>query len=209
MEKSILFDLAITIVVIAAITGFIYFRIKIKEKKSFSYIENFVTEHGSLIKTYDHLDKTYIALDDSKQKRLFFIRYTPAGEHRFVIPVSELAACRLEKTARMVQVHQQNNNVIDRIEMVLSWKDKQKTDTSLEFYNTEYNSMTMTGELQVAEKWLNLIREGIHYERRSADLNNLNKIRIRAATNRGDKTSVIPIDQNSSSKGSTRLPRAV
>ena len=43
--------------------------------------------------------------------------------------------------------------VVDRIELTFVNQDKIKSDTMVSFYNSEYDRLTLSGEIQLAEKW--------------------------------------------------------
>jgi len=45
--------------------------------------------------------------------------------------------------------------------LVFSFQDKGKNEVVLEFYNAEYDSSTLTGELQLVEKWCKIFNEKI------------------------------------------------
>ena len=49
----------------------------------------------------------------------------------------------------------------DRIDLVFSNKDKSKADVVVEFYNANTDRLTLSGELQLAEKWCTLINNKV------------------------------------------------
>jgi len=49
--------------------------------------------------------------------------------------------------------------VVDKLELSFYPVEKGKPEISIEFYNDEYDSLTLSGELQLAEKWEKLLNE--------------------------------------------------
>jgi hypothetical protein len=39
--------------------------------------------------------------------------------------------------------------------------DKNKPDTKVEFYNADYDRLTLTGEVQLSEKWCKILNDKI------------------------------------------------
>ena len=54
-----------------------------------------------------------------------------------------------------------SDTVVEKLGIGFLYHDKNKNEVVLEFYNADYDSLTLTGELQLAEKWCNLFNEKI------------------------------------------------
>ena len=52
-------------------------------------------------------------------------------------------------------------SIIDKLEFCFYPADKTKNEEVTEFYNDEYDSLSLTGELQLVHKWEKLISEKI------------------------------------------------
>ena len=128
-----------------------------KENRYLSALQSFAREHNSTVSVYDHWDKTTIGMDQLAPCKLFFIRTVPGKEIRQVVELSEVMGCRLSKTARMMKNKKETVNVIDRIELRFTFIQSQMPELALEFYNNDYDSLTLSGELQLAQKWLEMI----------------------------------------------------
>lgn len=159
MDSTIIISWTITLLILVGLIVFIELRSKNKGKRTLSVLQTFAKENNSSISIYDTWNKTFIGLDKDSQK-LFFIRSTPDREIRQVINVLEITDCKMLKTARKVSSDKETLNVIDRIEVVLSLNDR-KPDIALEFYNCDYNWLTLTGELELAIKWVEIIKSMI------------------------------------------------
>jgi hypothetical protein len=158
MDISIILNLLLTVFIILSIVAIIMIAIKRSEKRAISALNFFANENNSKISKYDEWDKTLIGIDDIENFLLFFIRSASGIETRQVIRLSEVMDCRILKTSRNEKYHDESVNVTDQIQLVFSFHNKQKQNVSLEFYNTEYDRLNLTGELQLAEKWMNIVR---------------------------------------------------
>jgi len=51
--------------------------------------------------------------------------------------------------------------VTDKIEIAFTAKEKQKAEVIIELYNNEYDCLTISHELQLAEKWCKIAKDKI------------------------------------------------
>ncbi len=150
-----------------SILGFLvlvfYVRQKNKKRilKMLSPLHEFANENNSTVTSLDHWDKTLIGMDDSEKSKLFYMRKVHGAEVKLAIYIPEIKTCRLVKTIRTAHLGKEKVSVIDRISVVISFKNTKKTDVELEFYNTDYDNLNLSGELQFAEKWTKLINSQI------------------------------------------------
>ena len=157
METTVV-TLAVIVLVITSLIIFIKKRNKRKEKEIFSTLQQFANTHNGIISTYNHWDKTMIGLDYREMKILFFIRKVGDKELREAINLAEVKDCRLLKVERSLTNNGSSVHVIDEIKLVFSFINTRKSDISLEFYNNEYDHLTLAGELQLAQKWSEIVR---------------------------------------------------
>jgi hypothetical protein len=149
-----------SIIILASISLIIFLNIrnKNKGKKTLLPLFNFAKENNSSISSYDHWDKTLIGIDNNEINKLFFIRTTPSKEYREAINLSEVVNCVFHKAERTVSNKEAKVIVIDRIELVFSFVNNQKPAVILEFYNSDYDNLTISDELQFAQKWSGVIK---------------------------------------------------
>lgn len=160
MDLSTILGWSITTLIIAGLIVFLRIKKLKKKKQVLSVLQAFAKENNSEISTYDTWDKTLIGIDDKEESKLFFIRSIPENEIRQVIVLSDVLDCKIAKTSRNMNFKGETAHVIDKIELVLSFSNK-KPNIFLEFYNTDYDHLTLAGELQLADKWLELIKKSI------------------------------------------------
>lgn len=153
MDLSIIISRSIAVFLIISLIIYIKQRNKKKKEKIFSIIQSFAAENNCKISKYDHWSKSLIGLDN-EANTLFFIRSTKEKEYRTIIALSEVRNCRMHKAERTVIFDKEKVKIIDRIELLLSFKDIQKADIALEFYNNKYDHLTLSEELVLAQKWL-------------------------------------------------------
>ena len=73
------------------------------------------------------------------------------------VKLSEIKDCKVVDTSRSIKSKDGDIKVTDKLELVLSFKTPQKDDLVLVFYDGNTDSLTMTGELQIINKWNNLV----------------------------------------------------
>jgi len=158
------FNLAVWVTVIMTIAALVihfYYRNKLRSENKLAVLKSFAEENGSTITQHDSWDQTHIGIDDRETMKLFFIRGTAINDNREVINLTEAERCHLRKEVRTVSQPREKIMVIDKIELILSFRDMKKPPAKLEFYNNDYDPLTLSGELQMAEKWEKIINDTI------------------------------------------------
>lgn len=160
MNSIHLFGWSMALSVIAGLVVLVIFRNKSKERKALAPLRAFAAENETRIAECDWWDKTVIGIGAGEPKALFFIRMQPDRVIREKIDLMDVSDCRMYKRARQVSYKKENISVVDRIELLLSFYDR-RPGLTLEFYNNDYDSLTLTGELQQAQKWTALVKSVI------------------------------------------------
>jgi len=166
-----------TLLAIAGLVVFVRVRNQKREKRTISALKSLARENNCTISEYDHWDKTLIGIDRNETNKLIFIRTTPLKEIRNVIDLSEAIGCRMAKSERTIKNDKETVTTIDRIEVVISFHSK-KEDLSLEFYNSDYDKLVLTGELQLAQKWTSMIKSRIS-SNRSGKIKEEGRVQVR------------------------------
>ncbi len=96
---------------------------------------------------------------DRMADRLFFYKKSENLEIAKSINLQEFKSCRLINSNRTLGEKKSSYNVIDKLQLCFYPHDKNKSEVSVEVYNDEYDSLTLSGELQLAEKWEKLLNE--------------------------------------------------
>ena len=86
----------------------------------------------------------------------------------------------------------------NKIDLVFSFVDNSKQDVSLEFYNTNYSQLTLSGELQLAQKWSGIVKTILatnkNWEKEA------NKSKIQDALSANDPAGLSPVSVNDSKR---------
>jgi predicted RND superfamily exporter protein len=141
------------IVVVAIFSG------KNKKAKHLKYISplNALAEKvGGKISKTDIWNDSVIGIDEMKNL-IFVIQKISTDEKKIVINLAEVFRCRVSEISRTSGAKEGYMKAFDRIDLVFSNREKSKADISVSFYNSETDRLTLTGELQLAEKWCTLV----------------------------------------------------
>lgn len=147
------------ILVLVSVSTIVLLQAKIRhrERKILAVLQDFAKEMNSTIADYDHWNSSMIGIDNMVMKRLFYIRKTNNEETRAVIHLSEVLRCRLVVDKSSILYNKEQVTLIEKIALVFSYMDNQNKDVVLEFYNADYDSLTLSGELQLAQKWSDIV----------------------------------------------------
>lgn len=120
-----------------------------KKEEALAELLKIAQEKDASITFYDtwggYRTKTKIAAD-SEKFLLFFIKKIDDIEKKLVVDLSEIEKATLTDNTRWAGLE-------------LAFKVKNKPSLVLEFYNSEYDSLSESGELQLAEKWAGIINK--------------------------------------------------
>ena len=133
---------------------------KVKEKKFLQALTDMAGKSGNSISEHEYFNNTVIGID-KKSHFVFFIRKTNPGEASQEVDLKDVFRCRVLNTSNTVSQKTSTYTVIEKIQLVFAFKDKTRPETYLEFYNNDHDNLTVSGELQIAEKWARIINENI------------------------------------------------
>jgi len=132
---------------------------KKKIKKISADLSAFAETKGGKISEFDYWKNTSIGIDRDNHL-LFFTRKKGAEEQKTAIDLKEIQSCRVINTSRSVPTPSGSEKVTDRLELVFKSFDQGVPERSLEFFNSaNQDSLSLTGELQLIEKWLGIVNE--------------------------------------------------
>lgn len=133
---------------------------KNKEKQFIKTLFDLAEKNNCKISEHNLWNNTLIGIDKETRK-LFFIRKTDNNLTTNEIDLSEIQKCRIVKSNRIVNNKDSENNVVDKLELSFAFRDTKKSETILEFYNTNRDNLTVYRELQLIEKWSELVNATI------------------------------------------------
>ncbi len=127
---------------------------KSKMKKALQVFYSFAGENQCTVSEYETFNKLIIGIDKN-ERQLFFVRNTEGHELKQKIDLSQIKKCRMEEVARTIDT----THVIERVDLAFSPIASGQKDSTINVYNTDFDYVTLTGEIQFAEKWAKLINE--------------------------------------------------
>ena len=133
---------------------------KKKTKQFLQPLNDLAEKENCKVSTYDIWNNSVIGIDDATN-RVFVIRKINDSEISQKINLAEIFRCKVVEVSRTSGPKEGNIKAFDRIDLVFSNKDKSKADVIVEFYNANTDRLTLTGELQLAEKWCVLINNKV------------------------------------------------
>ncbi|WP_372947839.1 hypothetical protein [Mariniphaga sp.] len=131
---------------------------KRKKKNLLRKLTEIAGNEGGTISQHEFCSNFVIGLDEMAN-HLYFYKKGENMEIAKSINLREFKICRLLNTNRTIGEKKSSYSVIDKLELCFYPNDKNRPDESLEIYNDEYDSLTLSGELQLAEKWEKLLNE--------------------------------------------------
>lgn len=132
---------------------------KKRERKTLQLLINIANQQNCIISKHEICGDFIIGIDETKNFVFFFKQLKDKVVEQY-INLAEIQSCKVKNTARTVIIKNYNHNVIDKLELNFIPFDKNKKETTLEFFNTE-NSLQIVGEFQSVEKWSKLINDSL------------------------------------------------
>lgn len=147
------------ILVVLAVLPFIFTGKKFRrQKKQLVKTLNGLAEQNQVkLSNYEAGGSFGIGLDQN-EGRLFFARFIGEEITSQSVLLAEMNRCKLKTGNRLLD---DGEKIIDRVELVLSPSSSGQPDVVLEMYNSEYDTLTIRGELQTATRWEQIISEAM------------------------------------------------
>ncbi len=107
---------------------------------------------------YDIWYNTIIGADQDF-RQLFFSKKVGEQELDQQILLAEVKNCQINQTSRTLSSPEGDQKITEKLELVFSFKNKDKADAVLVFYDAGTDSLTLAGELQLIQKWNKLVND--------------------------------------------------
>ena len=108
------------------------------------------------VSRYDIWYNSIIGIDETTNF-IFAIKKINGNETAQIICLAQMLRCRVIESSRTSG----NIKAFDRIDLAFTYFDKNKPESIVEFYNANTDRLTLTGELQMAEKWCKIANDKI------------------------------------------------
>ncbi len=134
--------------------------IKKHEKELYAELADLAQKNSTEIGQYEVLKDIAVATDKSLEK-LFFIHKNENLATTQTIDLGIFTTCQLEKAVKVIRMETGDRTIIEKISLLFKSADRKNQPITLELFNTDYDSLTLAGELQLAEKWAALINDRV------------------------------------------------
>jgi hypothetical protein len=112
------------------------------------------------VTTFNTWGNTSIGMDETANV-VFFTKKTTDGDTAQQVALAEAEKCRVANIKRTESDGDHHYSLTEKLELVFETRDKKKTETALPFFDIQHDGGMLTGELQMAEKWCNIINNKI------------------------------------------------
>jgi len=127
-----------------------------RKKKLLQSLNELAQQQNTTIAEYDIWSNSIIGISANKHF-IFAIRHVNNEVKTYQVNLLETINCRVINEGRSVS----SFIVTDKIEIAFTAKEKQKAEIIIELYNNEYDCLTISHELQLAEKWCKIAKDKI------------------------------------------------
>ena len=152
MSTGTIIFVAVILLAIAIPTIIANKKKKQKVKQFLQILNDMAGKSNCKITEHQLWNNTMIGVD-YKAGKLFFFRKTDENEITKEADLSEIQKCRVANSNRSVSTKDGNYIVTERIDLAFTPREGNKPEVTFDLYNSKFDSMTLQGELQLAEKW--------------------------------------------------------
>jgi hypothetical protein len=125
-------------------------RQKRSEKRFLKVLLDYAIQNQLSLSQHEIVGNQAIALSEAGNSILFLKRRNNNDQLQ-QIDLEQIDRCYVNKPSR--GSIDGSYSLMERIELRFAFRDKNKQETVFELYNMEHDSMSMNGELLMAEKW--------------------------------------------------------
>lgn len=152
--------LTIVALILVCVLPFVIMNIRNKksEKKFLQVLLDHASKNGITISQHDILGNQAISLSE-RDDVVLYLKRRNNNDQILQVDLAQIDRCYINKPTRSSV--DGNYSTTDRIELRFMSRDKGKPETVFELYNLEYDSLSMNGELQLADKWQAIINDGL------------------------------------------------
>lgn len=131
---------------------------KNKKKSMFSKVNEMAQDNSFTITNHEICGDLIIGIDEISN-HLFFYKNRDGLEHAAMINLRDFQSCKILNSNRTERFKKKNYYIVDKLELCFHPKNANEPSVLLEIYNDEHDSLTLTGELQLIEKWEKMLNE--------------------------------------------------
>ena len=126
------------------------------KKKYLKDLFNLAKNNNCSISEHDHWNNTVIGIDKD-HRNLFYINKTTNNESTVTIDLSEVKQCQVVNKSKNTGKKANYTPVTERLGLIFNYLGKDKPDTWLDFYNSDFDSSVPDREFKLVEKWSDIV----------------------------------------------------
>src|SRR6187455_1069978 len=134
---------------------------KKKEKQILQSLFDLAGKHNYTVSQFDLWNNAAIGSDEG-MNMIFFTKKNKIMEAHEHIRLEDVQRCRIINSSRSVSKQGGHGQEIDKLELAFTYHNRTKPETILNIFDVDGDSLTVTKELYMAEKWNRLINEKIN-----------------------------------------------
>lgn len=131
-----------------------------REQQFLQELSNLAELNHCTMAHHDLWNNAGIGADES-YNNLFFIKKAGDADTRQHVNLTEVEKCVTGNTSTTLNTPSGTQKMVERLELTFQSRDKNKKETVLVFYDVNSDSLTLSGELQLVEKWSKIANERI------------------------------------------------
>ena len=150
----------ITVILVACcILPFIAIARSIKKKKTklVQSLTKIANQNNCQISEQDFCGNLGIAISE-KNSALLFYKETKERETSYYLKLNDILSCTVNNVSRTISSKSGKYQVIDKLELHITFKKHNRPEIVLEFYNSDDN-LQLDCELELMEKWAKRIQD--------------------------------------------------
>ncbi len=129
-----------------------------REKQLLKSITDLAAANNAKITLHDTWNNAAIGID-MIAKKLFITANANVRQIHHHINLAEVQRCNVNRVERSVGSKEAADRIIEKIELVFTYYERKKTDNVVVFYDTRFDSSSLSDEIQLLEKWCKVINE--------------------------------------------------
>ncbi len=153
------------ILIVMVILPFIFTGSKFRKQKKqlVNMLNNLAEQNQVKLSNYEAGGSFGIGLDQNS-RCLFFARIVEGEITGRSIVLAEMSRCKMKTSSRLLE---HGEKVIDRVELALYPVSSAQPEIVLEMYNSEYDTLTIRGELLSATRWEQMVSNALKEVKKS------------------------------------------
>lgn len=129
---------------------------KKKKSKRLQDLKNSASAQNCHITKHEILGNIILGIDEVSNS-IFFMKQVEETVFTQLVNLAEFQSCRVINLGRAVN----NSTVIEKLELCFYPKSKNNSQQVLTFYDSDVDGLSLSGELQLIEKWEGIINSRI------------------------------------------------